>query len=66
MYPHGVAFVQQEKLDGSCSSEENLYMFQNYHSSLALELAVPLNLRHLLKMGCKVNRNILLSKRFFR
>lgn len=67
MYPGGVSSVQQEKLDDSCDSKENFYMLQNYHSGLiALELAVPLNLRHLLEMGCKVNSNILLGKRFFR
>lgn len=66
MYPSGLSSVQQEKLDGSCSSKENFYMLQNYHSGLiALELAVPLNWSHLLKMECKVNSNILLGKTFF-
>lgn len=67
MYPGGVASVQQEKLDGSSSSKDNFYMLQNYHSGLiAVELAVLLNLRCFLKMGCKVNSNILRGKRFFR
>jgi len=45
---------------------QNSYMLQNYRSGLIVsELAVPLNLRQLLKMECKVNSNILLGKRFF-
>lgn len=55
MYPSGVAPVQQYKLDSSCDSRGNFYMLQNYHSGLvAFELAVPLNLRHLLKWGAKL------------